>query len=63
MDLGDLHTLTCAIDLGESGVASIEALFNRGPYRTAGGESIVNATSWDPNAEDPTRLIGFPPSA
>ena len=32
--------------LGESGVGLIEALFNRGPYPTGGGESIVNATGW-----------------
>jgi penicillin amidase len=33
--------------LGESGIAPIEALFNRGPYAAAGGASIVNATGWD----------------
>ena len=33
--------------LGESGIAPIEALFNRGPFRTAGGESIVNANGWN----------------
>jgi len=33
--------------LGESGVAPIEALFNRGPFPTAGGESIVNANGWN----------------
>jgi penicillin amidase len=32
--------------LGESGIGPIEALFNRGPFPTAGGSSIVNATSW-----------------
>ena len=32
--------------LGESGVGPIEALFNRGPYPTSGGEAIVNATGW-----------------
>ena len=32
---------------GESGVAPIEALFNRGPFRTSGGSEIVNATGWD----------------
>ncbi|MDQ2691425.1 MAG: penicillin acylase family protein, partial [Chloroflexota bacterium] len=32
--------------LGESGVGPIEALFNRGPFPTGGGESIVNATGW-----------------
>lgn len=45
---GELHTITFANKtLGESGVAPIEALFNRGPYPTAGGQSIVNATGWD----------------
>jgi penicillin amidase len=32
--------------LGESGIGPIEALFNRGPYPTGGGASIVNATGW-----------------
>jgi penicillin amidase len=32
--------------LGESGVGLIEDLFNRGPFPTGGGESIVNATGW-----------------
>jgi len=33
--------------LGESGIAPIEAIFNRGKFLTSGGESIVNATGWD----------------
>jgi penicillin amidase len=58
---GDLHTLTLRNQtLGESGVKPIEALFNRGPYRTAGGESIVNATGWDPNAADPYAVNWLP---
>lgn len=45
---GDLHTATFRnASLGESGVAPIEALFNRGPFRASGGSSIVNATGWD----------------
>jgi penicillin amidase len=45
---GSVHTITFQnLSLGESGVAPIEALFNRGPFPTAGGESIVNATGWD----------------
>ena len=28
-------------------VAPVEAIFNRGPYPTSGGQSIVNATGWD----------------
>jgi penicillin amidase len=44
---GDLHTATFQNQtLGKSGIAPIEALFNRGPFRTAGGASIVNATGW-----------------
>jgi penicillin amidase len=44
---GDLHTATFRNGtLGESGVGLIEDLFNRGPYPTGGGKSIVNATSW-----------------
>ena len=44
---GGLHTLTFRNkSLGQSGVAPIEALFNRGPYPVAGGQSIVNATGW-----------------
>jgi len=45
---GDLHTITFRNpSLGESGVAPIEAIFNRGPFRTSGGDEIVNATGWD----------------
>ncbi len=45
---GDLHTSTFRNEtLGESGVPPIEALFNRGPFRTSGGSSIVNATAWN----------------
>jgi penicillin amidase len=45
---GDLHTVTFRNQsLGESGIAPIEALFNRGPFATNGGESVVNATGWD----------------
>jgi penicillin amidase len=50
---GDLHTLTFHNQsLGTSGVAPIEAIFNRGPYQTAGGSSIVNATAWDASVAD-----------
>ena len=45
---GELHSATFKNQtLGESGVAPIENLFNRGPYPTNGGESIINATGWD----------------
>lgn len=44
---GDLHTVTFRnATLGTSGPAPVQALFNRGPYRTSGGTEIVNATSW-----------------
>lgn len=44
---GEIHASTFRNGtLGESGVGLIEALFNRGPYPTGGGESIVNATGW-----------------
>ncbi|HEX9029272.1 MAG TPA: penicillin acylase family protein, partial [Anaerolineales bacterium] len=44
--------------LGESGIAPIEMLFNRGPYAVAGGSSIVNATKWD--ATDPYNVVSLP---
>lgn len=45
---GDLHGSTFENGtLGKSGVRPIEALFNRGPFATSGGRSIVNATSWN----------------
>ena len=30
------------------GLLRLEWLFNRGPYATAGGDGIVNATGWNP---------------
>lgn len=58
---GDLHTLTFQNQsLGESGVAPIEALFNRGPFRTSGGKNIVNATGWDATAEQPYSVNWLP---
>ena len=45
---GELHTATFRnATLGESGIGPIEALFNRGPFTTSGGQGIVNATGWD----------------
>jgi penicillin amidase len=50
---GNLHTVTFHNQsLGTSGVGPIEAIFNRGPYRTSGGNSIINATSWDATITD-----------
>jgi penicillin G amidase len=44
---GGLHTTTFSNpSLGRSGPEPIRALFNRGPFRTSGGTSIVNATAW-----------------
>jgi penicillin amidase len=44
---GRLHTLDLrSPTFGESGIAPLEALFNRGPIETSGGEAEVNATSW-----------------
>ena len=44
---GEMHASTFRNStLGESGVPPIEALFNRGPFPTSGGDSIVNATGW-----------------
>lgn len=44
---GDMHASTFRNGtLGESGIALIEDLFNRGPYPTGGGEALVNATGW-----------------
>ncbi|HET9588355.1 MAG TPA: penicillin acylase family protein, partial [Anaerolineales bacterium] len=44
---GEIHYATFRnATLGESGVGLIEDLFNRGPFPTGGGDSIVNATGW-----------------
>ena len=46
---GRIHTLKLTnASFGESGVAPIEWLFNRGPYEVAGGSSVVNAVGWEP---------------
>ena len=45
---GELHALTLRHEsFGNSGIAPIEALFNRGPYATGGGSGVVNATGWE----------------
>ena len=44
---GSLHTITLTNgSFGESGIAPIEALFNRGPFPLGGGTSVVDATGW-----------------
>lgn len=48
---GDLHTASFVNStLGQSGIAPIEALFNRGPFPTSGNGPAVNATSWKVSA-------------
>lgn len=45
---GSLHALPLTNgSFGESGIAPIEWLFNRGPFPVGGGSSVVNATGWD----------------
>ncbi|WP_235492595.1 MULTISPECIES: penicillin acylase family protein [unclassified Leifsonia] len=45
---GSLHTLELThASFGESGIAPIEWLFNRGPYPVGGSSSVVNAVGWD----------------
>jgi penicillin amidase len=56
---GDLHgAIFRNATLGESGIGPIEALFNRGPFRASGGDSIVNATSW--SALEPYQVVWLP---
>jgi penicillin G amidase len=44
---GGLHTLELVnATFGQSGIAAVEWLFNRGPAGTSGGDAIVNATGW-----------------
>lgn len=58
---GDLHTLTLVNQsLGTSGIGVIDALFNRGKFRTSGGSEIVNATGWDPSEEQPYIVRSLP---
>lgn len=45
---GDIHTLEVTNQsFGESGIAPIEWLFNRGPYKLGGASSVVDAVGWD----------------
>ncbi len=44
---GDVHQVTFSSDpLGQSGIAPVEMLVNRGPYPVSGGSNIVNANSF-----------------
>lgn len=43
-----IHTLELTnASFGESGIAPIESLFNRGPYPVGGSSSVVDAVGWD----------------
>ncbi len=45
---GQLHRLELdSSTLGESGIAPVEHLFNRGGWEVGGGGSLVDATGWD----------------
>ncbi|MBP5976819.1 penicillin acylase family protein [Brasilonema sp. CT11] len=47
---GKLHTITFRnATLGKSGVAPIQALFNRGSFSTAGNGETINANRWKAN--------------
>ena len=47
---GELHKINFRnVTLGQSGVALIEKLFNRGTYATAGNGETVNANRWKAN--------------
>lgn len=41
---GDLHTITFESQLG---IGPLGLIFNRGPFPTSGGSSMVNATGWN----------------
>jgi penicillin amidase len=50
---GQLHTTTFENEtVGQSGISVIDGLFNRGPYATSGGSSIVNANGWNLARDD-----------
>ncbi|HLB47337.1 MAG TPA: penicillin acylase family protein [Anaerolineales bacterium] len=66
---GKLHTATFRnATFGKSGIAVVEAIFNRGPVYASGGISIVNATSYriskpsDTKSDAPTFEVTSVPS-
>jgi penicillin amidase len=61
---GDLHTLTLTHStLGGLPVPPLTALFNRGPFRTSGGNIMVNATGLDSSLQPPDAYtVGSYPS-
>ena len=55
---GSLHALPLENEsFGQSGIAPIEWLFNRGPFPVGGGSSVVNATGWDLGASFATVTV------
>ncbi|MBL8056359.1 MAG: penicillin acylase family protein [Anaerolineales bacterium] len=58
---GRLHGSTFDNEsLGRSGVSFIEAIFNRGPFPTSGGTSIVNATGFNVTNAEPYATRSVP---
>ena len=56
---GDLHTATFRnASLGQSGIAPIEWLLNRGGFEVSGSGDIVNATTW--NAAEGYEVVALP---
>jgi penicillin amidase len=56
---GELHTASFRNEVfGESGIAPIEWLFNRGGFETAGGGDLINATTW--NASEGYEVVALP---
>ena len=50
---GTLHTTTFVSNpLGQSGIAPVEAIVNRGPFPTSGTGSAINATGWRAGSAD-----------
>jgi penicillin amidase len=46
---GALHTVMFRNEtLGQSGIAVVESLLNRGPFESGGGTAVVNATGFNP---------------
>jgi penicillin amidase len=59
---GRMHTSSFEnATVGQSGIAPIDALFNRGPFYTSGGSSIVNATGFNlANDDSPYAVTSVP---
>lgn len=56
---GAMHTLTVENQtFGKSGIAPVEALFNRGPVEVSGSSSVVNSTNW--NADEGYEVTSLP---